>query len=61
MALVLVVIVMAARQQAEKPERDRAYRQGREQSTDDETAGRELLERLAADIRQLMLIQGLRD
>jgi predicted MFS family arabinose efflux permease len=59
-ALVLVVIVMAARQQAAKPERDRAYRQDRAQATD-ETARQELLARLAADMRQLMLIRALRD
>jgi hypothetical protein len=52
-ALVLVVIVMAARQQAAKPERDRAYRQDRAQATD-ETARQELLARLAADMRQLV-------
>ena len=59
-AFVLVVIVMAARQQAEKPERDRADRHSRSQAAD-ETARRELLERLAADMRQLMLIRALRD
>ena len=52
-ALVLVVIVMAARQQAEKPERDRSNREGQAQATD-ETARRELLGQLAADIRQLL-------
>jgi hypothetical protein len=59
-ALIVVVIFMAARQQAEKPERDRACRQSRAQ-VPDETARHELLERLAADMRQLMLVRALRD
>lgn len=60
MALVLVVIVSAARQQAATPERDRADRQRPALATDD-PARQELLERLDADMRQLMLIRALRD
>jgi hypothetical protein len=59
-ALVLVVIVVAARQQAGRPERDRPHREGRAQAEDD-PARQELLERLAADMRQLMLVRALRD
>ena len=60
MALVLVVIVSTARQQAATPERDRADRQRPALATDD-PARQELLERLDADMRQLMLIRALRD
>jgi predicted MFS family arabinose efflux permease len=59
-ALVLVVIFMAARQKAEKPEHDRSDHEGQAQVTD-EAARHELLRRLAADMRQLMLIRALRD
>jgi predicted MFS family arabinose efflux permease len=58
--LVLVVIVMAARQQAERPDPDRPHHEGRAQAKDD-PARQELLERLAGDMRQLMLIRALRD
>jgi hypothetical protein len=54
------VIVMAARQQAERPDPDRPHREGRAQAKDD-PARQELLERLAGDMRQLMLIRALRD
>jgi hypothetical protein len=59
-ALVLVVIVSAARRQAATPERDRADHQRPAPAADD-PARQELLERLAADMRQLMLIRALRD